>query len=150
MIDKAKTIFKGKSTTIYHSSLQNALILVWSGNTYTEEHKKFLTTALNFADNHNVKNWVLDQKKMSIFPEAFQWFAQDWINELIKSPSFSKRLPVVTSENLYCAFTLKQLSKKLNKENLITMPLFETYQEASLWIIENDRANAFDFSSLAE
>jgi hypothetical protein len=42
------------------------------------------------------------------------------------------------------------LAKKLNKDNQVTMPLFETYQEAALWVIENERANAFDFSSLAD
>ena len=69
----------------YHIHL---LCQTWTGVPTSESYREGGLMALQLADGHQLKRWLIDQRQLRMFkPKDLQWFIQEWL------PQAASRLP---------------------------------------------------------
>lgn len=114
------TIYQHENVTIQHQTDKNNLRLEWKGDVSLPLYKDALTHCLDYAQEHQVRKFLINQTQLNqVPPEAQHWLMNEWFPAVEHSVAGTLSFGIVPSQLLYrriasnkAAHQLRQSSQK--------------------------------------
>ena len=127
------------SVEVSHIEEDNYVHIRFLGVSTSEELKNAYNQALELVKEHNVRLWLIDQRKQMIHPDDQKWVEQEWFPSSLEhaplDPNYPRCVAVVQSENFFVEFSANKFAKE-NSAPGFSIEVFRNPENAQSWIKE--------------
>ena len=135
------TIFQ--NTHIELNTSKNRLEINLQGSIPSKVFRKTCEKIKAYAQQNKVSEWLIDQKTMSVHPQDYQWFFEEFIkqNKFFSRESY---VAIVIPKNFYCEFTLNQYLQNYFPSGTLNIARFDKKENAIVWLNDSHQVLKFD------
>lgn len=129
---------------IVASSNGNKIEITQTGSIPSEVFRASWNSIAAYTQAHKLKYWLIDQRAMSVYPQDYKWFLEEWGTAHANLFNAQACIALVSPKNFYCEFTQNQFLKTVFPNGNLNVVKFENTSDAQSWL--KDASQTFEMS----
>lgn len=130
---KEKQLHKNKHIII--SEKNDVLTMNFTGTSSSKEYRESLLKFIEFASHKKEQKRLWNQKKMSVFPQDWEWTVNDWLAMSIDKLGETRKIAFISSQSFYLEYEMKNFFRFLHQNHqTIQVEAFDDVHKAEKWL----------------
>ncbi len=128
-------LFEEPFLTVSYAPKQQLIHLEWRGYAKSEEYRKGLDLAVDFAVENGVRCWLADLREMGpILQKDEKWANEVWFPKLFKGSL--EKMAVLRAADYFNQTSVERSFKVVSGSVTFHVAYFPTEEEALVWLFE--------------
>lgn len=131
-----QTIFKSATVeALFDREAQMICITYFGTLTKSEDFRTATVRAGEFAVQHKIVKWLIDQRNMNVHPNDHAWFYNEWQPAFEKAMPGGRKVALIPAKNLFSEYAVKMENLRLIKSGNTNIQYFNNCEDAREWLL---------------